>query len=55
MLLEARGHEVHAVDDESAISAIERLRPHVALLDIGMPGASSYGGQRSASRAGDAR
>jgi PAS domain S-box-containing protein len=43
ILLQSAGHEVHAVfDGESAISAIERLRPHVALLDIGMPGANGY-------------
>jgi len=43
ILLQSAGHEVQAVfDGESAITAIERFRPHVALLDIGMPGANGY-------------
>ena len=43
MLLELFGHEVHGVcDGQAAIDAIERRRPHVALLDIGMPKANGY-------------
>ena len=43
LLLQMGGHEVHAVfDGDAAISAIEELRPDVALLDIGMPGANGY-------------
>ncbi len=38
MLLEAGGHEVHvAYDGAEAVAAVERVRPDVALLDIGMP------------------
>jgi PAS domain S-box-containing protein len=43
LLLESAGHEVHAVfDGEAAIAAIEEIRPDIALLDIGMPGANGY-------------
>ena len=38
MLLRMLGHEVQtAYDGEEAISAAERFRPDVVLLDIGMP------------------
>jgi CheY-like chemotaxis protein len=43
MMLCALGHEVHvAYDGAEALAAAERLRPEVALLDIGMPGVSGY-------------
>jgi CheY-like chemotaxis protein len=43
LLLEIAGHEVHAAfDGEEAIRSAERVRPHVALLDIGMPEANGY-------------
>jgi signal transduction histidine kinase/ActR/RegA family two-component response regulator len=38
MLLEMEGHEVHtASDGERALAEAEKLRPDVAILDIGMP------------------
>ncbi len=43
LLLQIAGHEVHtAFDGEAAISSAEKLRPEVALLDIGMPKANGY-------------
>jgi PAS domain S-box-containing protein len=43
MLLEASGHEVHlAHDGTQALEVAARVRPHVALLDIGMPGLDGY-------------
>src|SRR5262249_10440689 len=43
LLLQLGGHEVHAVfDGEAAISSAEAFLPHLALLDIGMPGATGY-------------
>jgi PAS domain S-box-containing protein len=43
LLLRMGGHEVHAVyDGEAALAAAAKLRPQVALLDIGMPGATGY-------------
>ncbi len=43
LLLKIAGHEVHGVHDgQAAIDALEKLRPHVALVDIGMPGANGY-------------
>jgi len=43
LLLEMSGHEVHrACDGEAALDAIARVRPDVALLDIGMPKANGY-------------
>jgi CheY-like chemotaxis protein len=37
-LLEFHGYQVQFVNDgESALQALETFRPHVALLDIGMP------------------
>ena len=42
-LLRASGHDVHtAYDGREAIAVAERLRPDVALLDIGMPEVSGY-------------
>ena len=43
MLLEMEGHEVHtAADGERAFAEAEKLRPDVAILDIGMPGLSGH-------------
>jgi PAS domain S-box-containing protein len=42
-VLELDGHEVHiAHDGHSALEAAERLRPQVAILDIGMPRLNGY-------------
>ena len=38
-LLEHAGHEVYeAVDGPSAVESILRIAPHVALVDLGLPG-----------------
>jgi len=43
MLLELEGHQVVvAHDGNAALDAAERTRPHIAILDIGMPGATGY-------------
>jgi len=43
MLLEFEGHDVVvAHDGHAALNAAERVRPHIAILDIGMPGATGY-------------
>ncbi|HVK73363.1 MAG TPA: chemotaxis protein CheB [Kofleriaceae bacterium] len=43
LLLETSGHEVVDVDDgRAALEAIERERPEVALIDIGLPGMNGY-------------
>ena len=43
MLLELEGHEVVvAHDGDAALDAVERVRPQIAILDIGMPGATGY-------------
>jgi PAS domain S-box-containing protein len=43
MLLRMAGHEVHtAYDGEEAVSAAEKFRPEVVLLDIGMPRLNGY-------------
>jgi len=43
MLLQLSGHEVQVVHSgRAALEAAERFRPHVALLDIGMPELSGY-------------
>jgi PAS domain S-box-containing protein len=42
-LLELEGHRVDVVNDgAAALSAIEKSRPHIALLDIGMPNVNGY-------------
>jgi signal transduction histidine kinase len=42
-VLELAGHEVRCVyDGPSALSAAESFRPHVILLDIGLPGMDGY-------------
>lgn len=43
MLLEFEGHQVViALDGDAALAAAERVRPQIAILDIGMPGATGY-------------
>ncbi|MBA3539514.1 MAG: response regulator [Deltaproteobacteria bacterium] len=43
MLLEARQHHVmDAGDGETAIALIERERPDIAFIDIGMPRMNGY-------------
>jgi CheY-like chemotaxis protein len=43
MWLQMSGHEVHiALDGVRALAAAESLRPHVVLLDLGMPGLSGF-------------
>jgi CheY-like chemotaxis protein len=43
MLLQLDSHEVHLAHDGAAAFAMaERLRPDVAVLDIGMPGLTGY-------------
>jgi CheY-like chemotaxis protein len=43
MMLRLAGHEVHtAHDGQEAVDAARRLRPDVALLDIGMPKLTGY-------------
>ncbi len=42
-LLALQGHEVHALSDPaSALREAERLRPDLAILDIGLPGMDGY-------------
>ena len=43
LLLELLGHEVDVVaDGQQALEAVERFRPAVVLLDIGLPGMDGY-------------
>jgi CheY-like chemotaxis protein len=43
MLLQLAGHDVRvAHDGREALALAEQLRPHLALLDIGMPGVNGY-------------
>jgi PAS domain S-box-containing protein len=43
LLLQIAGHDVHkAFDGEAAFTSAKRLKPDVALLDIGMPKANGY-------------
>lgn len=43
MLLELRGNQAHtAADGASALEVAESLRPHIVLLDIGMPKMNGY-------------
>jgi PAS domain S-box-containing protein len=43
VMLRLGGHEVHtAYDGHAAVEAAARLRPDVAVLDIGMPGMTGY-------------
>jgi PAS domain S-box-containing protein len=42
-MLEMEGHDVHTADDGlRGFDAVERHRPEIALLDIGMPGIDGY-------------
>jgi two-component system CheB/CheR fusion protein len=43
MVLDSLGYEVHLVrDGESAVETAGGLRPHVVLMDIGLPGMNGY-------------
>jgi signal transduction histidine kinase/ActR/RegA family two-component response regulator len=43
MVLTAQSHQVHiAADGHAALEAVARFRPHVMLIDIGLPGMSGY-------------
>ena len=43
MLLQSLGQDVYTVyDGRTALHAVERLKPHIVMLDIGMPGMSGY-------------
>jgi CheY-like chemotaxis protein len=43
MLFELDGHEIHlAHDGAQALEVISRVRPQIAILDIGMPGLNGY-------------
>jgi CheY-like chemotaxis protein len=43
LFLQALGQDSYAVfDGKTALEAVDRLRPHLLLLDIGMPGMSGY-------------
>jgi NO-binding membrane sensor protein with MHYT domain/CheY-like chemotaxis protein len=43
-ILEQQGHIVHtAVDGRSGLEVIRKVRPDVALIDIGLPGLDGYG------------
>ncbi len=47
ILLKGLGYEPHVVHDgESAVRAVSDLRPHVILMDIGLPGMSGYDAAR---------
>jgi len=47
VLLEGFGYEVHVSrDGESAVPAALALKPHVILMDIGLPGMSGYDAAR---------
>jgi len=42
-LLQALGHDSYVVfDGATALTAVDRLHPHLVMLDIGMPGMSGY-------------
>jgi CheY-like chemotaxis protein len=43
MLLQVSGHEVHvAHSGPAALEMAKRIRPHIGILDIGMPGLTGY-------------
>jgi CheY-like chemotaxis protein len=53
-LLELSGHEVHeASDGPGGLDALRRLRPDVALVDVGLPGFDGYELAKRAREAGD--
>ena len=42
-LLDLQGHDVHEADDGLAgVAEVLRVRPHVAIVDIGLPGCDGY-------------
>ena len=42
-LLEEKGYAVHCVrDGGAAVNAVREFRPHVCILDIGLPGQTGY-------------
>jgi PAS domain S-box-containing protein len=53
VLLELAGHEVHEAEDgPGGLAALERVRPDVALIDLGLPGLDGYELARRARQAG---
>jgi signal transduction histidine kinase/CheY-like chemotaxis protein len=47
-LLKAMGHDVHiAHDGAEAVDLVEKIRPHAALLDIGLPGMNGFDAARA--------
>ena len=47
MLLQGLGYEAHVINDgESAVPAASALRPHVIIMDIGLPGINGYDAAR---------
>jgi CheY-like chemotaxis protein len=54
VLLELAGHEVHeASDGPGGMEALRRVRPDVALVDVGLPGFDGYELARRAREAGE--
>jgi CheY-like chemotaxis protein len=48
LLLELAGHEVEAVGDApDGLEKVRTFRPHVALIDVGLPGIDGYALARS--------
>jgi CheY-like chemotaxis protein len=55
VLLELAGHEVHeASDGPGGLEALHRVRPDIALVDVGLPGFDGYELARRVREAGDA-
>ncbi len=53
-LLELAGHEVHEANDgPGGLEALRRIRPDVALVDVGLPGFDGYELAKRAREAGD--
>ena len=47
VLLKSMGYEAHVVNDgESAVPAASALKPHVIIMDIGLPGINGYDAAR---------
>lgn len=46
-LLEGMGYEAHVINDgESVVPAASALKPHVIIMDIGLPGINGYDAAR---------